>query len=67
MSPVERREAERRIKALLFASMVGVLVGLIVATVIESEQPPLPLLNDQLSAPHDTIDRTTNHKEEKHA
>lgn len=42
MSPVERREAERRVKALLFSSMVGVLVGLMVATVIESEHPAPP-------------------------
>ena len=56
---------ERRVKALLFASMIWVLVGLIVATVIESEPEGHPLLNGQWPAP-DTIDRTTNH-EEKHA
>lgn len=37
MSPVEHREAERRVKTMLFCSMVGVLVGLLGATLIESD------------------------------
>lgn len=42
VSPVERREAERRVKAVLFFSMMGLLVGLMVATYIESvhQAPP---------------------------
>lgn len=37
MSPIEYREAERRIKTMLFGSMVGVFVGLVGATLIESD------------------------------
>lgn len=42
MSYVERREAERRVKVVLFSSMVGLLIGLVVATFIESEHPAPP-------------------------
>ncbi len=60
MPHLESREAERRVKVLLFSSMVGVLVGLIVATFIESEHraPPqdhqVPDLHDQSNETHDT-------------
>ncbi|ULA68830.1 MAG: hypothetical protein LZF62_380016 [Nitrospira sp.] len=50
---MEHRQAERRVQALLFSSMVGVLVGLMVATFMESEHrapPPehrVPGLHDR--------------------
>lgn len=37
MSRLEHRETERRVKTMLFCSMVGVLVGLMGATLIESD------------------------------
>ena len=37
MSPLEHREEERRVKIMLFCSMVGVLAGLAGATLIESD------------------------------
>jgi len=59
MSQLESREAERRVKGVLFSSMVGVLVGLMVATFMESEHRspspdhPAPVLNDQPNEPND--------------
>lgn len=73
MSPVESREAERRVKTLLFSSMVGLLVGLLMATVIEAEHPTPsqvpsePLLKDQSYVPNEPIDRKKIRKEGKHA
>ena len=37
MSRLEHREAERRVKTMMFCTMVGVLVGLVGATLIESD------------------------------
>ncbi len=57
MSLVESREADRRVKVILLFSMIGVLVGLIVATVMESEDSrpprgnPLPLLKGHENEP----------------
>lgn len=42
MSYLESQEAARRGKAIVCSSMVGVLVGLIVATFIESEKRVSP-------------------------
>ncbi len=69
MSPVEGRDAERRVKALLFASMVGVLVGLLVATFIESEHPApphshaAPDMTNQLNELKDTLKDHSVHTE----
>ena len=73
MPQVESREAERRVKALLFSSMVGVLVGLIVATFMESEHrapPPehsVPGLNDHSNEPHEKINETNARGKRSHA
>ncbi len=73
MPHVESREVEQRVKALLFSSMIGVLVGLIVATCMESghRAPPqdhsVPGLNEQSHEPHDTINETIPHGEKTHA
>ena len=37
MSTLEHREAERRVKTMTFCTMVGVLAGLVGATLIESD------------------------------
>jgi hypothetical protein len=73
MPHLESREAERRVKVLLFSSMVGVLVGLIVATFMESEHRapppahPVPGLNDQSNEPHDLINETNVRGKRFHA
>ena len=60
MSHVERRDAERRVKVVLCSSMVGLLIGLVVATFIESDHPapprshPVPGETNQLKEPQDT-------------
>lgn len=72
MSPVERREAEGRVKAVLFSSMVGLFVGLVVATFIESEQRPAPptspepVVNDESNEPKDSLQRHVGHNEGNH-
>ncbi|ULA61791.1 MAG: hypothetical protein LZF60_380003 [Nitrospira sp.] len=38
MSNLEYREEERRVKIMLFWSMVGLLVGLVGATLLETDQ-----------------------------
>lgn len=73
MPHVEHREAERRVKAWLFSSMVGVLVGLIVATCMEAEHraPPSPHpmsgLNDPSNEPKEMSNGNASPKERTHA
>lgn len=61
MAYVERRDAERRVKVVLFSSMVGLLIGLVVATFIESEHPAPPRrhaapdMTNQLNELKDTL------------
>ncbi len=73
MPHLEQREADRQVKAWLFSSMVGVLVGLIVATFMETEHrappsaQPMSGLNDPSNGPKDTTNGNTAHGGRTHA
>jgi hypothetical protein len=73
MSSVEHREAERRVKAVLVSSMVGLLMGLIVATLIASERQPAPpghsgsALDDESNGRKDAGHFPTAREVEQHA
>ena len=73
MSAVEHRETERRVKTMLFCSMVGVLVGLVGATWIESDHGqadpghPGSLPLDQVNERKDILNEQLIVENRKHA
>lgn len=73
MSRLEHREAERRAKTMMFCTMVGVLIGLVGATLIESDHrqadpgQPGSVLQNQVHERKDVPNEHSRVEERTHA